>query len=1551
MADRYWVGGTGTWTSTTRWSTTSGGASGASVPTAADNVFFDTNSGTAHFVVTVTANATCANMSITPEAIEGFTRFELSGKFTITGTLSTSGTLGNRRVEFRSANYGLQQELSVAAAGSLSDIDFRDVRVTGAAAPLSGTRIGDKGGNLGVTFSAPKTVYWASAAGGNWSSDSWAAVSGGAVGTDNFPLPQDTAVIDNSAPAASATITLNTALELSGIDCTARTTPLTLTNTIAGATIYGSHRMGTGISPNTSATGAMVFRGRGSSTIRCSGVNIWGVTIDTITGTVSLEDALTSNSNAANLTITSGNFVTNNHSVDALGLVSTGSRVRSISLGSSTVTLGVSLFSASFSMESQNLTFDAGTSTISVAPRLSTFNGGGLSYRTVVLGSSTTTGFTPTINGANTFANLEVRAIEDSTLQRVLTLTADQTVTGTLTLGGSTATIRRRLRVQSDTRGVRRKLTVNTLSADNTDFLDIEIAGAAAGSSPVDAGDCGNNVGLNFPAPKTLYWNWTGLGTGTRSPFTDEVWALTSGGLPSLNNYPLPQDTLIVDDASGVTVDGIATDAAEVRVLKTFDCSTRTISVTVSLGTVSFAGDLLLSSAVTFGSGVGGLRFIGPGSQTLSLNGATSSAVFIVAQGSVTLGSALTTTGSLTLSGGTFDAATYDVTATSFSTTSTSTRTLKMGSGLWTLTGTGTVWNISNTATLNFYPNTANILLSNNTTTSRTFTGGGLSYNKLTIGGDTSTSTTTISGGNSFTELASTKTVAHTVALGTTAHTFGKWTITGTAGNAVTVSGAGNHVLMGSATSGIDYLIMGTTSFSATSPGEFYAGANSTGTGAAPIFRTAPPTPRTLYWVGGTGNWGDTARWSLSSGGTGGEAVPTSLDNVIFDAASSASAYTITINVNARCNEMTLGAPASGAASLSGSSSLILHGTSTMDASTITTGYNARLRLSGSTTGKTFTPNPTTWGGSGVGAFAVEGYGAEWTIVGTLQGSTNDSLEAVAGTLNLGSATIALPELLAPGSRQRAINFGSSTVTVDALNFGNSETTAANLTTTPGTATLLWGALISIFYGNGKSFPATTYNRSSTGTAEFYGANTFASLTFPENTSSLGQSQTHTFYADQTITGALTLTAAGFAGARRNFVSDTFGVTRTITCGSVTAGAADTDFRDIAIAGAGAPLTGSLLGDAGGNSGITFSAPKTVYFTGGSNYWGSSNAWSATPGGAAARENIPLPQDTAVFPQTQTALRTNMQYPPDFVAAVDMSAVTTDFELGTPTGCNFCGSLTHSSTARFAGDAHFMGRGNSLSFTPAGWSLNNFDLTNPGGSLTITGSAAVGAGTLSKVRLYAGTLNLGGNTVTCLADSGFEFMDTAYAKEVNFGAGGVLVLDNTSADRRQLDVQGVSPRPTFTGTGTMRLASGNLKTFNGNGCDFSNFVLENTSAGNITITGNNTFKDFVNTYKSTGAVSLILGSTVQRFTQFTGEGEAGRLLTISGTSAAAPATIVLTGSTPADLDYVTLSNVQFYPAEEKWYVGLNSTGVGTLGALYEAAPAPQTGGGAFFLVF
>lgn len=82
MADRYWVGGTGSWaSSTTNWSTTSGGSGGASVPTATDNVYFDANSGGGTCTVSQSGR-TCLNLSF-----RGF-----SGTSDYTGTLAQSGT-------------------------------------------------------------------------------------------------------------------------------------------------------------------------------------------------------------------------------------------------------------------------------------------------------------------------------------------------------------------------------------------------------------------------------------------------------------------------------------------------------------------------------------------------------------------------------------------------------------------------------------------------------------------------------------------------------------------------------------------------------------------------------------------------------------------------------------------------------------------------------------------------------------------------------------------------------------------------------------------------------------------------------------------------------------------------------------------------------------------------------------------------------------------------------------------------------------------------------------------------------------------------------------------------------------------------------------------------------------------------------------------------------------------------------------------------------------------------------------------------------------------
>jgi hypothetical protein len=94
MANRYWVGGSGTWnnTSTTNWSATSGGASGVAAPTTGDTVFFDSNSGTAA-TVTVASTAVAAAATVDKSDIN----LNFTGNATLSVAASnftfTSGTL------------------------------------------------------------------------------------------------------------------------------------------------------------------------------------------------------------------------------------------------------------------------------------------------------------------------------------------------------------------------------------------------------------------------------------------------------------------------------------------------------------------------------------------------------------------------------------------------------------------------------------------------------------------------------------------------------------------------------------------------------------------------------------------------------------------------------------------------------------------------------------------------------------------------------------------------------------------------------------------------------------------------------------------------------------------------------------------------------------------------------------------------------------------------------------------------------------------------------------------------------------------------------------------------------------------------------------------------------------------------------------------------------------------------------------------------------------------------------------------------------------------
>jgi gliding motility-associated-like protein len=95
-ANRYWVGGTGSWNEAAHWSAASGGPGGALVPTVNDDVFFDQHSfSAANQRVMLTSNGFCRNMSWAGIDKKIIFAGVIGKKLTVSGSYSLSPLLTN----------------------------------------------------------------------------------------------------------------------------------------------------------------------------------------------------------------------------------------------------------------------------------------------------------------------------------------------------------------------------------------------------------------------------------------------------------------------------------------------------------------------------------------------------------------------------------------------------------------------------------------------------------------------------------------------------------------------------------------------------------------------------------------------------------------------------------------------------------------------------------------------------------------------------------------------------------------------------------------------------------------------------------------------------------------------------------------------------------------------------------------------------------------------------------------------------------------------------------------------------------------------------------------------------------------------------------------------------------------------------------------------------------------------------------------------------------------------------------------------------------------
>ena len=502
------------------------------------------------------------------------------------------------------------------------------------------------------------------------------------------------------------------------------------------------------------------------------------------------------------------------------------------------------------------------------------------------------------------------------------------------------------------------------------------------------------------------------------------------------------------------------------------------------------------------------------------------------------------------------------------------------------------------------------------------------------------------------------------------------------------------------------------------------------------------------YWVGGAGTWNtsSTTNWSASSGGASGASVPTAADSVFFD---QATTYTVTCTGALTCLDITVSAGtvtfATGTTptfAISGSMSLV--------AATVWSATGA-ITFNATATGKTITTN-----GVSISAnVTFNGVGGGWTLGSAL--TTTGSVVFNNGTFNTGNFACSSNSWLS-STGTKTLNLGSSTITLSSTTSGFSF----------GTTTINAGTSTITLTGDGGSCSAggQTLNNvsfTSTGTADI-SITSFTCVNLTIQAPTLGVKKV-ICNGTLTITGTFTANSGSYT-ARTFFVSFNTGSNRTLTAATVAI--AYCDFQDITGAGAGS-WTGTSIGNCYGNTGITFTAAKTVYWNlAGTQNW-SATGWATTSGGAPAAANFPLAQDTAIFNNTGSVTGTITIDKAWNIGTVDMSARTTAMTLSTGSLPDVYGNWINGSgtTLSGTGDITFTGRTTQQLTSASKTFTQSIAIDNLSG--TVQCNDALTLGSTRSLTLYSGTLKLAAGTTSTVGSFATSGTTLKYLQSTTVG--------------------------------------------------------------------------------------------------------------------------------------------------------------------------------------
>jgi len=379
LANRYWVGGTASWDATAgaKWAAASGGAGGAAVPLATDDVFFDgiaTGGGPAGAItVTVSAPAVCQNLNFTGfvGTFAGASTLAISGSFTwgagmtrtYTGAMTFNAVAGVNGITSNGITFGsaitfngvggawqLQDNFTSTALMTLtngafdtnaktlqctnwssSNTNTRSLTITGSTWTLTGNTLSwGMSTTTGLTFnsSGSSLIFSNGTATANQfqaGALTYGDVTFAGSGSGMFSIVSGgvTTLRDlNITNTGGATFFFSAAITVRDFIFSG----FTGTWSGTGPTSIGRHfTLAAGMTRL--STSALVFNATsGVSNITSNGISLAGsITFNGVGGTWRLQDALTT---TQGLTLTNGTFQTNGQNVTTRNLATFNTNIR-----------------------------------------------------------------------------------------------------------------------------------------------------------------------------------------------------------------------------------------------------------------------------------------------------------------------------------------------------------------------------------------------------------------------------------------------------------------------------------------------------------------------------------------------------------------------------------------------------------------------------------------------------------------------------------------------------------------------------------------------------------------------------------------------------------------------------------------------------------------------------------------------------------------------------------------------------------------------------------------------------------------------------------------------------------------------------------------------------------------------------------------------------------------------------------------------------------------------------------------------------------------------